>query len=229
MLASALLQRVQDILQDTTGVRWPEAELLRYLNDAQREIVLHKPDASAVTQSVQLVAGTKQATPAGSLRLLDVIRNMGTNGNTPGNVITLIGRGVLDAQRRGWHAETAEAEADHYVFDVRDPKTFYVYPPVSGTPQQVEAILSIAPAEVTAASQSISLDDIYANIIMDYCLYRAYSKDADFAANLERALTHYQAVAASLGLKTQSSLLYSPRAPSRDTRDAPSTSPPLGG
>ena len=227
MLASALLQRVQDILQDTTGVRWPEAELLRYLNDAQREIVLHKPDASSSNEVIPLVAGTRQQVPAGALRLLEVIRNMGINGTTPGNVVTLIGRGVLDAQRRGWHAEDPAPEADHYVFDARDPKTFYVYPPASATPQQVEVILSKAPVEVTAAGQEISLDEIYANIIMDYVLYRAYSKDADFAANLERALTHYQAVAAALGLKTQSSLLYSPRAASRDTRDAPSTSPPM--
>lgn len=227
MLASALLQRVQDILQDTTGVRWPEPELLRYLNDAQREIVLHKPDANSVNEPIPTVAGTRQTAPVGTLRVLDIVRNMGTDGTTPGDVITLIGRGVLDAQRRGWHAEAPAAQADHYVFDARDPKTFYLYPPVGVTPQQVEAILSKEPAEVTLAAQAISLDDIYANIIMDYILYRAYSKDADFAANLERALTHYQAVATALGLKMQTGLAYSPRAPIRDTRDAPSSSPPL--
>lgn len=229
MLASALLQRVQDILQDTTSVRWPEPELLRYLNDAQREIVLHKPDASSATQVIPLVAGTRQAVPNGALRLLDVVRNMGADGETPGNVVTLIGRGVLDAQRRGWHAETPAPEADHYVFDLRAPKTFYVYPPAPSTPQQVEAILSIAPDEVTAASQAISLDDIYANVIMDYILYRSYGKDADFAKNLERALVHYQAVAAALGLKSAAGMMYSPRAAQRDTRDGASSSPPLGG
>ena len=31
-----LISRIQDTLQDTTGVRWTEAELLRYINDAQR-------------------------------------------------------------------------------------------------------------------------------------------------------------------------------------------------
>ena len=33
-----IISRVQDTLQDTTSVRWPEAELLRYINDAQRNI-----------------------------------------------------------------------------------------------------------------------------------------------------------------------------------------------
>ena len=42
-----LITRAQDTLQDTTSVRWPEAELLRYINDAQREIVNFRPDASS--------------------------------------------------------------------------------------------------------------------------------------------------------------------------------------
>ena len=38
-----LLLRIEDTLQDTTNVRWSEAELLRYINDAQREIVNLRP------------------------------------------------------------------------------------------------------------------------------------------------------------------------------------------
>ena len=41
-----LLSRIKDTLQDTTSVRWPEAELLRYINDAQREIVNFRPESS---------------------------------------------------------------------------------------------------------------------------------------------------------------------------------------
>ena len=58
-----LLSRIRDILQDTTSVRWPEAEILRYINDAQREIVNYRPESSAKTDNVQLVAGTKQTLP----------------------------------------------------------------------------------------------------------------------------------------------------------------------
>ena len=58
-----LISRVQDTLQDTTGVRWIEAELLRYINDAQREVVNLKPDATATTANMALVVGTKQSLP----------------------------------------------------------------------------------------------------------------------------------------------------------------------
>ena len=36
LTAANLITRVQDKLQDTTSVRWSEAELLRYINDGQR-------------------------------------------------------------------------------------------------------------------------------------------------------------------------------------------------
>ena len=44
-----LLARIRDTLQDTTSVRWSDAELRRYINDAQREIVNFRPEASAKT------------------------------------------------------------------------------------------------------------------------------------------------------------------------------------
>jgi hypothetical protein len=226
MLASALLQRVQDILQDTTGVRWPEVELIRYLNDAQREVVLHKPDASSDTRTVKLVAGTRQTIPSDGLRLLEVIRNMGTTGTAPGRAVSLVGRGVLDAQRRGWHAEAQSTSIDHYVFDPRDPKTYYVYPPATST-AHIEVMVSVTPPDVITGSSTIGLPGIYANVLIDYILYRAYSKDADFAANLERAMVHYQAFAGSLGLKTAAGLAFSPRANQRDTRDSPHNPPSM--
>jgi hypothetical protein len=223
MLASAVLQRVRDTLQDPTGARWPDPELLRYLSDGQSEVVIHKPDAKSATEVMELAPGTRQQIPAGSLRLLDVIRNMGEDGETPGDAITLAGRGVLDSRRRGWHADQPGRQVDHYVMDLRAPETFYVYPAAPGF--HIEVLLAKTPADVTSVSQLISLDRIYVGALVNYVLFRAYAKDADFAANLERAALHAQAFAAALGAKTQSGFVFSPRSPTRDTRGAASSSP----
>ena len=77
-----IITRVQDTLQDTTSVRWSEAELLRYINDAQREIVNLRPEASADHANVQLVAGTEQTIPDVGLRLIKVVRNMSAAGSS---------------------------------------------------------------------------------------------------------------------------------------------------
>ena len=73
----SVLDRVQQTLQDTGGIRWSSTnELILWVNDAQKEIALLKPDATAVNTTSTLVAGTKQSLPADGNRLLNVTRNM---------------------------------------------------------------------------------------------------------------------------------------------------------
>ncbi|MDO8312640.1 MAG: hypothetical protein Q7T25_11940, partial [Sideroxyarcus sp.] len=50
----------------------------------------------------------------------------------------------------------------------------------------------------------------YGNGILDYVLYRAYSKDADYAANAQRAVGYYQVFAAALGIKDAADIKSSP-------------------
>jgi hypothetical protein len=209
-----IVNRAAIVLQDTTGVRWPQTdELLLWLNDGQREIVLRKPDAYAQNAVVALVAGTKQSIPATGIQLLDVIRNMGTGGETPGRAITRIDREILDEQRPNWHSETASAETKHYMFDSRDPKHFYVYPPQHATPGRVEMVYASSPTDLAALASTITLDDIYSGVLLDYILYRAYSKDADLTPSApQRAISHYNAFLASLDAKGQIDQSYNPNA-----------------
>ncbi len=95
-----LISRIQDILQDTTSIRWPEAELLRYVNDAQREVCNLRPESTATTANVALVVGTKQSLPTGGLRLIKVTRNMSSAaGSATGKrAVRLVDSDILDTQ-----------------------------------------------------------------------------------------------------------------------------------
>ena len=55
-----ILDRATIILQDNTNVRFPNAELLKFFNDAQKEVVLHRPDANMVNTTMDLADGSKQ-------------------------------------------------------------------------------------------------------------------------------------------------------------------------
>lgn len=207
---ASLIVRAGDLLQDVTNIRWTQDELLRWLNDGQREIVLQRPEASAVNASVLLVSGTKQTLPALGLRLLDLPRNMGVGGSTPGRAIRLVQREVLDAQLPDWHSSTASVPVKHFMFDERNPRNYYVYPPVPASPTAyAEAIYSTAPTDCTLGG-NLNLDDIYGNVILDYVLYRAYSKDAEYAANGQRAVAYYQVFASALGIKDAADMKASP-------------------
>jgi hypothetical protein len=205
ILASAILSRAATIIQDETNTRWPEAELLKWLNDGQREIVLLKPDSYAQNEAMELVVGTKQSIPAAGLSLIDVVRNMGVDGETPGRAIRLIKRKILDEQVPDWHSEEADNEVKHFTFDDRDPKRFYVYPPSDGT-TEVEVVYASSPADVII-TDPVTLDDIYSNALLDYVLYRAYQKDADYAVNDARVANAYQSFRNSLGLMDQKEMM----------------------
>ena len=88
----SVIDRVQTVLQDTTGVRWPVvAELVLWINDAQREIALLKPDASAINETITLADGTKQDIPSAGNRLLKVVRNMSAaSGGTGKRAVRLV-------------------------------------------------------------------------------------------------------------------------------------------
>jgi hypothetical protein len=210
-----VISRVEAILQDT-NIRWPRVELQKWLNESYLSIVLLRPDANAVCATFTCAAGTKQELTASSggfpsaLRLLDITRNVLSSSNK--KVVRVVARSVLDDQRPSWHSETESANIQHYTYDPRHPKQFYVYPPATST-AELEVIYADAPGS-HALSESdldpdgsntevIKLDDIYLSPITDWILYRAYSKDAEYGANEQRAASSFQTFNAAIGTKTQ--------------------------
>ena len=202
-----LISRIQDILQDTTSIRWPEAELLRYINDAQREVCNLRPESTATTANTALVVGTKQSLPSGGLRLIRVTRNMSSAaGNaTGGRAVRLVDVDILNTQEPNWHDPTVSGDAahtttvKHYIFDEDNPRSFYVYPGASSTSTFLEIVYSAAPTDLANTSATLHVDDIFANAVIDYVLFRCYLKDAEYAGNQQRAGTHFQLFSSSLG------------------------------
>jgi hypothetical protein len=218
---NSVINNAQQILQDTAGIRWSETnELVKWVNDAQREIALLKPDATSSNTTVTLVDGTKQTIPADGNRLLRVIRNMSaaSSGNG-GRSIRLVERDVLDTQTPTWHDPDVTGDAAHtnivknYIYDEQDPKNYYVFPGVSGN-AYIEVVYSKNPAVVTT-SDNLGVDDIYANSVMNYVLYMAYMKESEVAGNAQRASSHYNLFTAAITGKAQIDTITTPNSERR--------------
>lgn len=195
--AQKVLQRVVITLLDPNAVRWPTAELVRYLNDGQRDIALVRPDATSTTATMTLAGGARQTLPSAGAKLLEVIRNSGGSKRA----VRLVDRVILDAQNPNWYNITGVTEIRHYTFDPREPRIFYVYPPAASSNASVELIYSAYPTDITEPSGSalytdvtgnISVADIYVNALVNYILYRAYSKDSENTQNATLAASFYQ-------------------------------------
>ena len=224
--AQSIIRRVVETLQDTTSIRWPVAELVRYLNDGQREVIVHRPDAMVTNTSLSLAAGTKQGLPSNGAKLIDVVRNSAGNKRA----IRMCAREILDAQSPGWHNLAGVTEIVHFMFDPRDPKVFYVYPPAAAAGAAVDLVYSALPADITepaagtdfsAVSGSLSVPDIYSNALQDYVLYRAYTKDSQYAGNEARAQARYAAFANALGIEIKATVAIAPMAVGNPNAPAP--------
>lgn len=208
-----LIARAQTLLLDKTAVRWPAVELQWWLNDSYREIVTLHPDSNAQTATFTCAAGYKQditGTYDSAYRVLEVRSNRAAGSNK--KQIMLVSRKSMDTMRPGWYNETPSINIEKYMYDQRVPKEFLVYPPATTT-AQVDIIYTTVPAPHTltesqltnpATTEVIRLDDIYASPILDYIMYRAYSKDAEQQNNAARAIAHYQAMVTALSGKVQS-------------------------
>lgn len=182
--AGEIISRVNKTLFDETNVRWSEAELLEYITDAQKEVVMLKPSAYALNESVQLTTGTLQSLPANGLILIELAANMGADGNTPGKAVSQIDRTILESVRPNWRAETADINARHYMYDDRDPNHFEVYPPQPATAGYVQLIYGAIPVDITDVADQISLKPIYDTPIKYLVLAQCFSKSTgtqDFA------------------------------------------------
>jgi hypothetical protein len=204
------------LLQDSANVRWTKEEVCGWINSAQREILIYKPNANPITGNIATVIGTKQTLPVGGIQLLDISRNMGPTA-TPvaGKAITNIPRTVID-RIPNWHVASSYVTpvigVDHYAFDERFPTTFYVWPGLSAA-GFVEGSYSALPTDLTFAAGAIVgtvFNDIYETPVIDYCAARCYAKDADYVGNAAKAQAYYASFMAAVAGKLKGEMSSGP-------------------
>ncbi len=208
-----IVRRAKVLLLETgaEGVRWTNNELVGWLNESYEAITGLRPDASTVTATFDPVDDqTRQELPAGAVRLINVNRNLiGAK-----SAIRLVTRKEMDDEMPGWHGHASEDEVENYVFDEAEPVVFYLYPAPSAT-ASVEIVYAEVPAPHaldygTVSTDPIKMRDIHAPAIIDYIMYRAFSKDMDDVSAMRRATVHFQAFTSHLGIKGNVALTASP-------------------
>lgn len=205
MLASKIITPAWALLQDIDSTRWPAEEMFGWLNAGVREIAVMRPDVMSQTVRHALIEGTRQTIPADAVKLIEVIRN------ASGRPVSLIkDRRLLDVSAPNWHRMAAAAEIRQFLFDLRDSDVFYVYPPARAG-AEVDMVVALLPPPVTALDSEVGVPDIYESALLDYVMYRALTKDSEYAANAALAAAHYQAFAVALAGDLQASIAAGPR------------------
>lgn len=215
ILVQDIVDRVTDLLLDKDradeDARWTDDELLRWLNDSRMAIITRQPSACSRLSVVTLAAGTAQTIPTDGTMLLDVVRNMGADGVTPGRSIRRADRQDIDDYDPDWHTATPAAAASQFTYDDRAPRYFFVNPPVQAN-TKIQIIYAAIPAEVTDLNGTLDIELEYMDAVVNYVAYRAKSKDSEYA-NAAEAAAYYGAFNDTLGMNAQSGATASPNQP----------------
>lgn len=233
-LVRNFLDSVLITLQDISPPyeRWTEVELVRYLNFGQMAIATYLPHAGSRVDAIKLAPGTRQdltqvlaanlkpsdgsaAVDTYGVSLVDVVRSMGQDGQTPGRIIRRVDQYTKDTNDPDWHTRTAPTPTT-FIADGRVPKTFYVSPGVPSSPAVwVEVKWMAAPNAVPAggapgspvylasggSTATLGIDDQFVDDLRNYVLGMAYLKGTKNEGNAAKAALHTQAFTGSINAK----------------------------
>jgi hypothetical protein len=213
--AQSIVNRAQIALQDLAGVRWPAPELVIYLNDAQRAAIVLRPDIKSGIQSFTPVQGARQTIPSTAMSLMDVARNSAGRKRA----LRKADLAMMDSIDRDWQSSAETNEFVHFMYDMREPNIFYLYPPSKATGSLIEIVTSnypvdiAAPAGATASSVvgDVDVADQWVEPLLNYVLFRAYAKDVEYGGNAAMSSAYMGLFHTALSEQLQSSTAVSPK------------------
>lgn len=204
----SVLSLVKKKILDESNDDFTESELLTLYNLTNREIVKMVPRAYTKINTMLMVAGNKQRIPSPGMVIIEVLRNMGTDGVTPGRAIRETSMEIMKKFVPAFSTDTALTDSS--IWDwwpvPQEPESFYVHPKSDGS-GYIELEYSQAPADVVYDAGSIyltntiALSDLYVNAIISGMLYQAYDDDTDIPGNTPRSGVYYARFLRDLGIQ----------------------------
>lgn len=198
-----LIDRVLTAVNDPDADDWSAPELIGYLNEGIDVLVTLVPDQFVAIETLQLVAGVKQTLPAQGFRFLRVNRAV-TAADALGPAAREVSLRALEQHYPGWHTATPGLVRE-WAADPGEPTTFWVNPPQDAVAPAKAQVQYVKRPEYVDIGEQLPVDPMYDAALVEYVLYRAYSKDADYAGQDGRANMHYMNFKGAVGGTPQQS------------------------
>lgn len=185
--------------------RWSQVDLMDYLTQGIAEINNYRPDAFLVTRDVTIFTGSPQDIPT-DCRLLKSVDAVGARAKSY-NIGTPITQCDLQLMRTFTKPlcspkDLAEYHVISYAYDVKNPKVFYVSPPVPvNVGASVMATFVLAPVTYTDPSAIIVLDTVYLTILKYFIAAKALEVDTESATSQAQSTALYKKFYNALGVK----------------------------
>ncbi|HEY0770702.1 MAG TPA: DUF6682 family protein [Sphingobacteriaceae bacterium] len=172
-----VVTRVKRTFGDEAAVQITNEDIMRWINDAQTEIVTHNDAALQKTDTIDLVAGTSQYTPPVDLLLIRSLR-FKYDSMQSYSVLRYKSIQQFDEEIDGWDG-TAYNQARPYFFTINDGNIVIFPTPDESATDGLKVVYNQKPTDVTSLADSLALPLVYHPTIVRYCLWQASLLDED--------------------------------------------------
>lgn len=177
MITSDIIIRVRRVFGDEAAVQVTDDDILRWINDAQIEVIKNNEDALPATGLIDLVAN--QSTYALPTDLL-ILRSL--RFKVPGMLsfsnLRYKNMQEFDDSIDGWDG-TAFGSASPVYFTKYDGNVILFPTPDTAMVGGLKVLYNQKPTDVTLTSSPLALPILYHNTIFKYCMWQASLQDED--------------------------------------------------
>jgi hypothetical protein len=173
---------VQDVLLsvkrqfgDESGVQITDSDIIRWVDDAQREIMMNNPEINAAVVSVNVTAGEPLYPVLTHVPDIESIHSVHYNGQILRN------KTFLDAQETIIRSEDTSQGTPQFWYEYAGTINLWPIPQESKT-GGLKIFYSKSPTEITTTGQVLSIPDSYFNAIVTFCMKQAMAMDENFQA-----------------------------------------------
>lgn len=181
MILSDVKIRVKRQFGDEAAVQVTDADIVRWVNDAQRDCVMKNETVLQTSSTTSAVANQQDYTLPTNLQILRTIRFKRT-GDLSYYKLEGMSMSEFDEYVDGWDG-TAYGASVPVVYTVYPSGTLKIFPvPAEASTNGIKIVYSRQPVDVVNDADSIDLPLSYHNAVVAYCLARAYELDEDWSA-----------------------------------------------
>jgi hypothetical protein len=177
VIVSDVVTRVRRTFGDEAAVQVQDADIIRWINDGQIEIVKNNDAALQKTAFINLVAGQASYTLPTDMLLLRSLRYKMT-GMLSFLSIRYKNMQEFDDSMDGWDGSTYTNSSPVY-FTMYEGKAILFPAPDQSVTSGLKVLYNQIPADVTTLASALALPLIYHNTILSYCMWQASLLDED--------------------------------------------------
>lgn len=186
MLVSDIIIRVKRQFGDESGVQVTDEDIIRWINDGQRQIVMQNEGLLETTATANAVADQQEySLPVNAL----VIKSISYKGPDDTAYYKLKGLSMpqLDEYMDGWSGNPDIASTP-LVYTIFGSSIILFPTPDRAQSAALKIFYNRSPVDVTAGADTPDLPLLYHDALLKLCLQQAYEMDEDWDAVAAKAV-----------------------------------------